>query len=105
MKRIEIYRSDLGKAPFERWLEQLDSKTQTVILAYVHRVALGLSKKNIRSLGSGVFEIKINQGAGFRVYFGEVGNVVILLLLGGDKGSQSRDIRKAQSFWRDYVSK
>lgn len=105
MKRIELYQSRQGKQPFQEWLEEFDSTTRERILAYVQRVALGLSRKNIRSVGSGVFEIKIHHGPGYRLYFGEIGNVVILLLLGGDKSTQSRDIGQAQAFWRDYVSK
>jgi len=65
---------------------------------------MGGAKKNIRPLGGGLFEIKIDHGPGYRVYFGETGNTVILLLLGGDKSTQFRDIRQAKDFWRSYVS-
>ena len=76
--------------------------SQARIDVYIKRVASGGSKNNIKSLGDGVFEIKINYGPGFRVYFGEVQNAIILLLLGGDKSSQKRDIIKAKSYWRQF---
>lgn len=105
MKRIEYYQTRAGQEPCREWLNQLDKTAQFKIDAYIKRAALGAAKKNTRSLGDGIFEIKIDSGPGYRVYFGEVGNVIILLLLGGDKGSQFRDIRQAKDYWRDYVSK
>ena len=105
MKRIEYYQTPEGKEPCREWLNQLDKTAQSRIDAYIKRAALGAAKNNIRSLGDGIFEIKIDHGPGFRVYFGEVGNVIILLLLGGDKSSQFRDIRKAKDFWMNHVSK
>ena len=59
-------------------------------------------KKHIKSLGDGVFEIKIPHGPGLRVYFAEIENVIMLLLLGGDKSTQTRDIKKAKEYWRQY---
>jgi putative addiction module killer protein len=66
---------------------------------------LGAGKKNIRHIGKGVFEIKLDTGPGYRIYFGQIGNTVILLLAGGDKKSQFQDIQKAQDYWREYASK
>lgn len=104
MKRIEIYQTKGGKEPFSDWVEQLDEKAQFKIMAYIERVALGGSKKNVRAIGDQVFEIKIDYGPGYRVYFGVLKKVIILLLVGGDKGSQKRDIFKAKGYWRSkYV--
>jgi putative addiction module killer protein len=86
-------------------MDQLDARTQARVHSYVDRVAAGGAKKNIRALGDGVFEIKIDFSPGIRVYFGEIGDVIILLLLGGDKGSQNRDIAKAKEYWRLYAQK
>ena len=105
MKRIDYYKTGNGKEPCRDWLNSLDLDIQRKIFAYVLRAAQGAAKKNIRALGDGVFEIKIDTGPGYRLYFGEVGNVVILLLIGGDKSTQFRDIRQAKDYWRDYVSK
>jgi len=53
------------------------------------------------SVGEGVFELKIDLGPGYRLYFGQVGLTVVLLLIGGDKSTQNRDIGKAIKYWRD----
>ena len=55
-----------------------------------------------KPLGDGVYELRIKAGPGYRVYFGILGNSVILLLCGGDKGSQDRDILKAKEYWSRY---
>ena len=105
LKQVQYYQTTGGRQPVKDWLQDLDKITRRKIHSSIQRVALGGAKKNIRVLGDGVFEIKIDAGPGFRVYFGEVGNVVILLLIGGDKSTQFRDIRQAKDYWRDYVSK
>ena len=99
VKRIEIYEREDGRRPFSEWIESIDETVQMKILAFIDRVALGGSKKNVRPVGKGVFEIKINYGPGYRVYFGELENIIILLLLGGDKHTQKKDIRLAQKYW------
>ena len=100
MKRIEIFKTETGEEPFSKWLDALALSTQFKIMAYIERVAAGGSKKNIRSLGNGLFEIKIYYGSGYRVYFGNLKGSIILLLAGGDKGSQKKDISLAQKHWR-----
>lgn len=105
MKQIEELVLPSGESPYGDWIERLDSRARARIEVYVDRVASGGAKRNIRLLGDGVFEIKIDAGPGYRVYFGELGGVLILLLLGGDKGSQDRDIAQAKMYWRTYVSR
>ena len=65
-------------------------------------MAQGGAKKSIKNLKGGLFEIKIPYGGVLRVYFGEEERRLILLLIGGDKTTQSRDIRKAREYWREY---
>ncbi|MEB3179318.1 MAG: type II toxin-antitoxin system RelE/ParE family toxin [Nostocaceae cyanobacterium] len=57
-----------------------------------------------RFVGEGVYELRIDYGPGYRVYFGQVGNTIILLLCGGDKSTQNRDLLKAIEYWQDYRS-
>lgn len=103
MKKLEVFELPNGRAPFEDWLRALPENLRARVYSYINRIASGGSKKNIRALGEGVSEIKINLGPGFRVYFGEIENEIIILL-GGDKSSQASDIKKAKKYWRNtYV--
>lgn len=65
------------------------------------RVRLG-NLGQYRSAGEGVFELKIDFGPGYRVYFGQEGNTVVILLCGGDKKTQDKDIKSAREYWADY---
>lgn len=68
----------------------------------IQRVAKGGARKSTKALKDGVFEMKIPHGRGYRVYFAEDGDEIIILLVGGDKKTQSRDIDKAKEYWRNY---
>ena len=81
---------------FEEWLEGLaDRKARTVVVKRILQIEGGLLG-HTRSLGDKVSEIKIDYGPGYRLYYTKVGLIVIILLCGGDKGSQKRDIKKAK---------
>ena len=81
---------------FDRWLTKLrDAKGKARILARIKSVELG-NLGDAKSVGSGVNELRVHYGPGYRVYFKKKGNVLIVLLIGGDKSSQSRDIEKAK---------
>lgn len=105
MKAAKTLQLENGREPYSEWIESLDLRTQARIFAYVDRVAAGGGKKNVKALGDGVFEIKIDFGPGYRVYFGDDGPTIILLLIGGDKKTQNKDIETAKQYWRKYVSK
>jgi putative addiction module killer protein len=104
MRRVKYLRLENGREPFREWFLKLDILTQVRIQSYLDRVVVGGGKNNIKSIGDGIFEIKLKFGPGFRLYFTEDGKF-ILLLLGGDKSTQNRDIEKAKLYWREYVSK
>lgn len=100
-KAVE-YRTDAGKKPFSDWLLRLkDRKSRAVILRRINQAEEG-NFGSYRDLREGLFEIKISLGPGFRIYFGIDGNELIVLLCGGDKGSQERDIMLARKYWTDY---
>jgi putative addiction module killer protein len=93
---------DTGKCPCLDWLDALrDKKTEAIFEARLRRVTTG-HFGNCRDLKGGLWELKINFGPGYRVYYGKDGPRVILLLSGGDKSSQERDIEKSRQFWRAY---
>jgi putative addiction module killer protein len=88
--------------PFRDWLEGLkDQQARARIRVRLNRVRLG-NFGDCKSLGGGVSELRISHGPGYRVYFGRKGNTVVILLCGGDKGTQSKDIALAQAYWEDY---
>ena len=81
---------------FDDWLRALqDRKGRARILARLESVQLG-NLGDVRSVGAGVREMRIHFGPGYRIYFAQKGKIVLLLLCGGDKSTQTRDIAKAQ---------
>ncbi|BAY88476.1 MULTISPECIES: type II toxin-antitoxin system RelE/ParE family toxin [unclassified Tolypothrix] len=101
-REIRRYIAPDGKIPFTDWLESLrDRRAKAKIKERLKRVGLG-NLGDYKSVGSGVFELRIDYGPGYRVYFGQIGSTIVLLLLGGDKSTQEQDIQKAQEYWSEY---
>lgn len=87
---------------FSRWLSGLkDAKTRARIVARIERIRLSSHLGDCKAVGEGVSELRFDFGPGYRVYFCERGAEVVILLGGGDKGSQSRDIRAAQALAKE----
>ena len=104
-RNIQRYITIEGKIPFDEWLNFLkDRKTRLKIDSRLRRVALG-NLGDYKSVGDGVCELRINYGSGYRIYFGQFGNTIIVLLCGGDKSSQQKDILKAKEYWQDYENR
>ncbi len=85
-----------GKVPFETWYEDLDQLLQRAIDARLTRLAAG-NFGDHKSVGAGVFELRVPKGPGLRIYYGLKGNELVVLIGGGDKSSQKRDIETHQS--------
>ena len=105
MKKVLVLKDQYGQEPFEKWVSALPVRDRATIDSYIDRVALGGSLKNVKSLKEGLFEIKVNLGPGYRVYFAYLTRDILLLILGGDKMSQRKDILKAKRLWRNYAQK
>jgi len=106
-RQIKYYQAKSGAIPFREWLEALDRKPRAGIDARLARVRKG-NLGNCEPVGEGVFELKDHRGAGYRIYFGEIGREMVLLLWGGTKNtkkSQSQDIRKAKEYWKDHLAR
>lgn len=106
-ERIEIreYVTTDGRNPFRDWLEALrDREARARIQARLNRVRLG-NFGDSKSVGGGVFELRVPHGPGYRVYFGRHDNTVVILLYGGDKKRQSADIERAMAYWSDYKAR
>ena len=105
MLEREIQKLELenGLVPFDEWFDSLrDQRMQVAVDARLTRVRAG-NFGDCKSVGDGVFELRITFGSGLRVYYGLHGRKVVVLLGGGDKRSQPRDIRRAQQLWRQFT--
>jgi len=99
---IELYTSPNGKCPFNEWFEGINEKeTHAKILVRLERLQIG-NFGDCKSVGDGVAELRIHYGSGIRVYYSKVENKIILLLLGGIKSSQVKDINKAKEYLKEY---
>ncbi len=99
---IKIYTSSNGSSPYEEWLEGLrDIRARAKIRVRIDQLTLG-NFGRCRFLNEGLGELKIDWGPGYRVYFGQNGLTLVLLLCGGDKSSQDKDLKKAKELWIDY---
>lgn len=99
---INEYTDANGRSPYATWLNGLrDARAKAKIMLQVDRMELGLFGDS-EPIGEGLSELRIRYGPGYRVYYGKEENQVYLLLCGGDKSTQTRDIRKAKSCWQDY---
>ena len=101
MATIKQYIGLDGKSPFGQWLDDLDDPAAARVLTAMTRIEQG-NFSSVKGVGGGVFESRINFGAGLRVYFGKDGAAIVILLGGGTKKRQARDIADAQKCWQDY---
>jgi putative addiction module killer protein len=100
---IEYYQDGAGKVPFRDWLDSLrDVAAVARIRVRLNRLRLG-NFGVVRALGGGVSEMKIDHGPGYRLYYAMSGKTVVLLLVGGDKSTQRKDIAAAKRYWKDYL--
>ena len=100
--RVREYQPANGKNPFREWLATLDGAVRARVQARVLRFETG-NLGDHKSVGGGVHEARLMFGSGYRIYFGLDGKTLLLLLVGGTKASQARDIRRAQRYWQDYL--
>ena len=100
-KKLITYETDSGKKPYEDWLDDLDPTISLRIEMRVNRVAMG-NLGDVKPVGEGVSELRIFFGAGYRVYFAQQGDQFVVLLCGGDKSSQTKDIETATTYWADF---
>lgn len=99
---VREYETEDGTCPFRAWLETLDRATRARIQARVLRFEGG-NLGDHKAVGGGVLEARVMFGPGYRIYFARDGATLVLLLVGGSKATQVRDIRTAQRYWRDYL--
>lgn len=99
---INEYTDERGESPYANWLASLrDPKVRARIIMQVDRMELGLFG-DVRPIGKGLSELRIHYGSGYRVYYGRHDRQVYLLLCGGDKSTQAKDIKSAKAYWQEH---
>lgn len=99
---ISYYVALNGRSPFRDWFESLrDFNAQAIIHSQIDRLSLGNFGK-CKVLRPGLFELRINYGPGYRIYFGRTGSKIILLLCGGNKSTQTKDVANAYRHWKKF---
>lgn len=102
--RVQIYATTNGRTPFTEWLEALkDQRGRDTIKVRVRRISVG-NFGDSKSLGGGLYELRVDFGPGYRVYFGKEDDDVILLW-GGKKQRQAKDIARGRIYWAEYQSR
>lgn len=98
---IEIYSTENDKEPFNEWIESFkDKKTKVALLMRIQRLREG-NFGDFKSF-DGIYELRVNLGPGYRIYCAKIGSRIILLLGGGNKSTQDRDINKCKSYLEDH---
>ena len=98
------YADRAGSSPFAGWFRALDAVAAAKVTTAVRRLELG-NFSNVKGVGAGIFEYRIDFGPGYRVYFGKDGDAIVILLGGGTKKRQQRDIEAAHNSWQDYKAR
>jgi putative addiction module killer protein len=101
MVEIRYYVASANTEPFANWFAELDPTASAKVTRAIARVQQG-NFSNVKSVGEGVLEYKIDFGPGYRIYFGRDGDKIVILLTGGTKKRQQRDVDTAKGYWRDY---
>ena len=95
------YLDERGRSPFGKWFARLNAQAAARVTAALYRLAEG-NVSSVKAVGQGVSEYKLSTGPGYRLYFGQDGETLVVLLAGGTKHRQSDDIRRAQARWLGY---
>lgn len=104
-RNVYYYETPTGRLPAQEWLSSIKDKvTQAILYKRIRQAGLGQFGRT-RNVGDGVWELKIDYGPGYRVYYGIHGDETVLILMAGSKRTQSGDIKKARAYWIEWKGK
>lgn len=101
MVEVQQYLDPTGRNPFAEWFDGLNAQAAAKVGTAITRIGLG-NFSSVKGVGAGVYESKLDFGPGYRIYFGKDGETLVILLGGGTKKRQNRDIEDAVARWQDY---
>lgn len=101
MIELREYINGTGRSPYARWFNKLDAQAAAKVATALMRIAQG-NLSNVKGVGGGVYEYRLDHGPGYRIYLGKDGDKLVILLAGGTKKRQQSDIEAAQAYWADY---
>ena len=101
MIAIREYIDPNGRSPYARWFNRLNAQAAAKVTTALVRLEMG-NVSDVKGVGAGVFEHRIDFGPGYRIYFGKDGEALVILLGGGTKSRQRQDIETARIHWHDY---
>lgn len=103
-KQVEFYYNSKGESPIINWLNKLNNITKKRIQSRILRLTTG-NYGDFKKVDKNILELRLDFGSGYRVYFAEVNNKIVLLLCGGNKKTQQKDIEKAITYFNEYRGK
>ena len=101
MIEVKEYLDTEGNSPYTKWFNRLNVTAALKMATAIYRLEQG-NFSNVKGVGAGVYEYRVNFGPGYRIYFGKAGERIVILLAGGTKKRQETDITAAKACWRDY---
>lgn len=105
MKEIEYYTTPEGKCPYIEWFNTLSREHQAKVIKRVNRLEDGLYGDCKRLTNSKLSELRLNFGKGYRIYFKELNNIIVLIITGSDKSNQKSTIKQADKYLEDYLTR
>ena len=104
MIKVSEYVDEKGKSPYAVWHDRLNARAAAKVSTALYRLEQG-NFSSTKGIGGGILEYKIDFGPGYRIYFGRDGDNLLIILGGGTKKRQQRDIAAAKAYWQDYKAR
>ncbi len=105
LKQIIYYKTQNGRCPYDEWLDSLDNKIKSIIENRVERLKDGLYGDHRKLKNSLLSELRFDIGKGYRVYYKDLTNFILIIIAGSDKSDQKRVINQADKYFKDFVER